>query len=83
MKSNYFRQKHRRIAERVVFIMETISLNPKTIIVKAEKESDISAVLDFIFNKNRRSEINELLLFASQHRVIESEYVFNRDECYG
>ena len=62
--------------------MEAISLDARTIIVKAERESDISDVLDFIFNKVKKDSIDMLLKFASRHRVIEKEYIFNRDECY-
>jgi hypothetical protein len=62
--------------------MEAISLDARTIIVKAERESDISDVLDFISNKVKKDSIDMLLKFASRHRVIEKEYIFNRDECY-
>ena len=62
--------------------METISLNSKTLIIKADKESDISELIDFVAKKNKPSSIDALLSFASQNRVVKSGYAFNRDDCY-
>jgi len=62
--------------------MEAISLDSRTIIVKSDKESDISDVISFISQKSKRKKINDLLQFASQNRTIEKEYVFDRDSCY-
>ena len=62
--------------------MEAVALDSKTIIIKAENESDISEVISFISQKSKRENIDALLKFASQNRVIEKEYIFNRDNCY-
>jgi len=66
----------------VLFNMEAVALDSKTIIIKAENESDISEVISFISQKSKRENIDALLKFASQNRVIEKEYIFNRDNCY-
>jgi hypothetical protein len=63
-------------------MLEAISLDPKTIIVKSDNETDLSEVIDFIAQKEKRANINSLLDFASKHRVIDRNYKFNRDDCY-
>ena len=62
--------------------MEAVSLNSKTIIVKSDNENDISDVIDFIYRRDKENSIDMLLKFASENRVIEKGYVFNRNECY-
>jgi len=63
-------------------MLEAISLDSKTIIIKSDKESDISDVIDFISKKDKRNNIDSFLKFASQNRVIEKGYKFSRDACY-
>jgi len=62
--------------------METVALNSTTIIVKSDNENDISNVIDFIYHKDKENSIDLLLKFASENRVIEKGYIFNRNECY-
>jgi hypothetical protein len=63
-------------------MLETISLNSKTIVVKAKRENDLSDVIKYIAQKTKRNQINSFLEFASAHRVLDAGYKFNRDECY-
>ena len=63
-------------------MLETISLDPRTIIIKADKATDLSDVLDFISKKGKRDSVDSFLKFAAQNRVIEKGYKFNRDDCY-
>ncbi len=63
-------------------MLEAISIDPKTILIKADKESDIAEVIDFISRKDKQSEIDDFLKFASENRFLEKGYKFNRDDCY-
>ena len=62
--------------------METVTLDEKTIIVKSDNENDISNIIDFIYQKDKENSIDMLLKLASENRVIEKGYIFNRNECY-
>jgi hypothetical protein len=63
-------------------MLQAISLDPKTIIIKADKESELSAIFDYITRKDRQKNVNTFLKFASENRKIEKEYKFNREDCY-
>jgi hypothetical protein len=63
-------------------MLETISLNSKTIIVKANEENDLSEVINYITQKVKRNQVHSFLKFASTHRVLEAGYKFNRKDCY-
>ncbi len=63
-------------------MLEAISIDPKTLIIKADKESDIAEVIDFISRKDKQEAIDSFLRFASENRFIEKGYKFNRDDCY-
>jgi hypothetical protein len=61
-------------------MLETISLDSKTIIVKAKKENDLSDVIDYIAKKIKRNQVISFLKFTATHRVLDTEYKFNREE---
>jgi len=63
-------------------MFQTISLDSKTIIVKAENESDLLEVINHIARKDKQKTINAFLDFASKNRRIEKDFKFNREECY-
>jgi hypothetical protein len=63
-------------------MLKTISLDSTTIIVKAKKEDDLSDVIDYIAQKNKCNQLNSFLKFASTHRIPDTGYKFNRDDCY-
>ena len=63
-------------------MLEAISLDARTIIIKADKASELTNVIDFISKKDKRDNINSFLKFASQNRVLEKGFKFSRDECY-
>jgi hypothetical protein len=62
-------------------MVETISLDSRTIMVKARKETDLSDVIKHIA-QTKRNQVNSFLEFASAHRVLEAGYKFNREDCY-
>ncbi|MDR3237570.1 MAG: hypothetical protein LBT84_03620 [Spirochaetia bacterium] len=61
---------------------ETITLDPKTLIIKSDNESELSEIIDFISKKGKEETIKELLKFASENRKIVKNYKFNREESY-
>ncbi len=63
-------------------MLEAISIDPKTLIIKADKESDIAEVIDFISRKDKQAAIDSFLQFASENRFLDKDYKFNRDDCY-
>jgi len=63
-------------------MLEAIALDSRTMIVRAECESDMSELVDFISRKDKRDNINAFLEFASKQRIIDKDYKFIRDECY-
>jgi len=63
-------------------MLEAISLDAKTIIVKAENASDLTELLAFISRKDKQNNIVSFLRFAAHNRVLEKGYKFNRDDCY-
>jgi hypothetical protein len=72
----------RTIGKVVRTMLEAISLDPKTIIVKSDNTSDLSEVINFIAQKEKRNNLNSFLDFASKNKVIDGNYKFNRDDCY-
>jgi hypothetical protein len=62
-------------------MIETISLDSKTIKVKARKGTDLSGVIKYIA-QTKRNRVNAFLEFASAHRILEAGYKFNREDCY-
>ena len=63
-------------------MVEAISLDSKTIIIKSDNENDLAEVVDFVAKKNKRENINAFLEFAKKNRILAKGYKFNRDECY-
>ena len=63
-------------------MIQTISLDSKTVIIKSDNESDLSEIMEFISKKDKKESLDTLLSFAADNRKIEKEYKFNRDECY-
>ena len=63
-------------------MLEAIALDSRTMIIRAERESDMSELVDFISRKDKRDNINTLLEFASERRIEDNKYKFSRDDCY-
>jgi hypothetical protein len=63
-------------------MLETISLDAKTIIIRAENASDLAELMEYISKKDKHNNIVSFLGFTAQNRVLEKGYKFNRDECY-
>ena len=63
-------------------MLQTISLDPKTIIVKSENENDLLEIINYIIKRDKQKTVNAFLSFASKNRKIEKDFKFNREECY-
>ena len=61
---------------------ETMALDSKTIIVKAETEEKLSEIIDFITSRDKESSVKSLLDFAASKRKAVKNYRFAREECY-
>ena len=62
--------------------METITLDARTMLIRADKENDLLEIIEFISKKGKRENVKEFLKFASDNRVVAKGYKFNRDDCY-
>jgi len=63
-------------------MLEAISLDSKTLLVKADAEHDLTDIIDLISLKGKGESLQRLFQMARERRVIEREYKFDRDECY-
>jgi len=64
-------------------MLETITLDSRTLIIKTDNEVDLPDIIDIINKKYRINNINSFLDFASSNRVIKQNYSFVRENCYG
>jgi len=64
-------------------MLETMTLDPRTLIIKSDNEDDLPVIIDFINQKDKNKNIDLFLDFASQNRVETNNYKFSRADCYG
>jgi len=64
-------------------MLETMTLDTRTLIIKSDNEDDLPGIMDFITQKNRNKNIDSFLDFASQNRIEIKDYKFSREDCYG
>ena len=61
------------------------TLDSRTLIIKAEFESDLMELLSYINKKTnikKQNLVNQLLDFAENNYETDKNFKFNRDECY-
>jgi hypothetical protein len=63
-------------------MLEAISLDTKTMILKSDEETDFSEIINFIIQKDKKKDIVDFLKFASRNRIEDKNFKFNREECY-
>ena len=61
---------------------ETLAIDRRTIIVKADTERELSELIDLITQKDKERNLKSFLDFASANRKVAKGYKFNREECY-
>lgn len=68
--------------ERWENMLETMSLDAKTLIIKSDNEEDLSRIVEIININDKMNSINSFLDFASKNRVVKKNYKFVRENCY-
>ena len=63
-------------------MVETITLDSKTMLVKSDNENDLSEIKNYIEKKTKITEIDSFLKFAEENRIDSNNYKFNRSDCY-
>ena len=63
-------------------MLEAISLDTTTMIIKSDNETDFSEIMNFIIQKDKKSDVDSFLKFAAQNRIVDNSFKFNREECY-
>ena len=64
-------------------MLETMTLDSHTLIIKSDNETDLPEIIDAISQKGKIDNINSFLEFTSKNRIAKGDYKFNRDDCYG
>ena len=63
-------------------MLEAISLDRKTLIIRSDVETDFSEIINFVIKKDKNKEISSFLKFAKENRKVDNNFIFNREECY-
>jgi len=64
-------------------MLETMTLDSKTLIIKSDSEDDLPGIIDLLNQKDKNETINSFFNFALQNRIEIKDYKFNREDCYG
>jgi len=63
-------------------MLETILLDSRTLLIKTDKDEELSEIIDVIHEKDKVDNVNSFLAFASKNRITKDDYVFKREDCY-
>jgi hypothetical protein len=63
-------------------MLEAISLDTKTMIIKSDEETDFSEIINFVIQKDKKKDAESFLKFAAQNRIVDEGFKFSREECY-
>jgi hypothetical protein len=61
---------------------ETLTLDSNTIIIKSDNKKELSDIMEFISQKDKKRNMEILLKLASENRKKIKNYKFIRGECY-
>jgi hypothetical protein len=61
---------------------ETMTIDSKTMIIKADNEKELSEIIDFVYKRDKDNSLKSFLKFASSKRKIVKNYKFSRKDCY-
>ena len=64
-------------------MLETITLDSRTLVIKTDNEGDLTEIIDILNKKDKINDINSFLRFAARNRIMKENYKFNREDCYG
>jgi hypothetical protein len=63
-------------------MVETIALDKRTMLLKSDNEIDIDEIVNMIIQRNKMEKLKSFLNFASENRIVDNTYKFNREDCY-
>ena len=63
-------------------MLEAISLDRRTLIIRSDVETDFSEIINFVIKKDKNKDINSFLKFVEKNRKVDKKFKFNREECY-
>jgi hypothetical protein len=63
-------------------MLETISVDTKTMVIKSDNDADFSEIINFVVQKNRKKDVADFLRFAAKNRITDAEFKFNRNSVY-
>lgn len=63
-------------------MIEAISLDRKTMIIRSDEEAALAEIVNIVIKRNRHKDIKSFLQFAARNRRTENNFKFNREECY-
>jgi len=63
-------------------MLEAISLDNRTMILKSDEETDFFEIINFIIQKDKKRDVESFLDFAARNRVTDTGFKFDRDGCY-
>jgi len=63
-------------------MLEAISLDNRTMILKSDEETDFSEIINFIIKKDKKKDVESFLAFAARNRITDMGFKFDRDGCY-
>jgi hypothetical protein len=63
-------------------MLEAISLDSRTLIIKSDEETDFSEIINFVIQKDKKKDVASFLKFVAQNRIEDKGFKFNRSECY-
>ena len=63
-------------------MVETITIDSRTMVIKTDNEEDLSEIIVLITQNNKDKEIDSYLKFAARNRIEFTEEKFIREEFY-
>jgi len=63
-------------------MLETMTLDSKTLIIRSDSEDDLPGIIDLINQKDKNENINSFFNFALQNRIEIKDYKFNREDMH-
>ena len=63
-------------------MLEAITLDRKTMIIRSDVETDFSEIINFVVKKDKNHDVTSFLAFAAKNRKIDATFKFTREECY-
>ena len=63
-------------------MIEAISLDQRTMIIRSDVETDLSEIINFVIKKDKKNDIDSFFKFAEKNRKLDVKFKFNREECY-